>query len=230
MANYLIHFNPYHDKLGRFDKAPFNKSKLPSYGGEGINAPIYKSLPRGDKRAEQLKELYENDYIIKKGSQYNRITSTPNEKFNKRMYVSGGYYQYEEVLGELGTASYLDVYQTKKDVVIAGKKTIEKILNDIGGEPASKIIKALNTDWLDKNSSDDYYDRNNDGKPYVDFLYKDTYGIANEFISRLQNAGYDGLPDPFDSGMGPAGNGLDDDATIFINDVLNKKSSTQTVY
>lgn len=216
----LMHFNPYHDKLGRFAKSPINKSELPSYGGKGVRSPLN----------EELKEVYENDYIIKKGTQYQRITSAKDEKFNKRTYVSGGMYQYDELFTNNGDFTYLDIYQTKRDAVIAGKKTIESILKEIGNEPADKILKALNTDWSDEKKADDVYDKDNDGRAYVDFIYKDTYGIADEFISKLRSKGYDGLPDPLDSYMGPSGNGLESDATIFINNVLDKKLSIQTVY
>lgn len=40
MANYLIHFNPYHDKLGRFDKAPFNTTKIRKEANKKLKSDI----------------------------------------------------------------------------------------------------------------------------------------------------------------------------------------------
>ena len=40
MADYLIHFNPYHDKRGRFDKAPFNIDRIRKEANRKINTDI----------------------------------------------------------------------------------------------------------------------------------------------------------------------------------------------
>lgn len=245
-------------------------SKLPHYGGKGVQAPLgsagyYEKDKDGNFRSdndwnrvksEKAKESDETDYVVKKGSIYKRITSEKDEKFNKRMYVGGGEVNdeefdtmYIETLGSLWSAEnvYINTLETKKDTIIAGKKTVESILKEIGGEDANKIIKAFNTEKKKMPT----FSTSKDGKMYnifgietkkykeykenfkkwekeenerynrIDFLYKDNYKIADEFIKKLKDKGYDGLGDPAD-GILLDKNGFDPDAVIFVNDVLKR--------
>ena len=153
-----------------------------------------------------------SDFIVNKGSRYQRVTTSGNEKFDKRLYVGTDTSQYVEYLVDYNKEYYIDTLETKKDVIIAGQNTIKDILNEIGNEPAKKIIESIDDIY-----SDDAYDK--DGDPYNDFLYKDKYKIADEFIKKLKNRGYDGLRDPADSSVGI---GIDYDATVFVKDVLKK--------
>lgn len=243
MANYLIHYNPYHDpKTGRFDN-------VPSYGGKGISAPLYS--------ARKIDEPNKTDYVIKKGSRYYRVTNEQNEKFKKRTYAGGGDHDnlddkiqlYVETLSSFYTEEgikknvYLNELETKKDILIAGKNTVESILKEIGGKDADDIIKSLNTENMPmpekpnkkyglfgktraykeyKKQIEDFYKDSENRTRHRDFLYKDEYKIADTFIQKLKNKGYSGLSDPADGTL--VGHGLDPDATIFIDDVLKLKA------
>ena len=239
-------------------------SKLPHYGGKGIQGPLnsagyYEKNEHGFNKYDnngnkiitgKVKGPDETDYVIKKGSTYSRVTSQKDEKFNKRMYVGGGKAfneefdtLYKETLSGLLSSNdmYINTLETKRDVVIAGRKTVESILKEIGGEDVNKILKAFDSkdEPRPKMPSKKYGFFGNKTKEYkqyekerdrweeisnektkrIDFLYRDEYKIADKFIKKLKDRGYDGLSDPADGTLINK-NGLDPDATIFVNDVL----------
>lgn len=257
-----------------------DSSKLPHYGGKGIQAPLnsagyYKRDKNGfyeldnkwsRVRNKKIKGPQETDYVIKKGSIYKRATSKEDENFNKRIYVGGGeknedgkyndvdeyIKKYADDLKGLVDAEhiYVNTLETKRDTIIAGKNTVESILKEIGGKNVDSIIESLNYDW-------DNYDKDRPVKPkmydesgnrikeneekyikylkeldvwnenltkrtsYIDFLYEDQYKVADQFIKKLKDKGYDGLADPADGTM-LKGRDIDPDATIFVNDVLKR--------
>ncbi len=254
-----------------------NPKDLPHYGGKGIQAPLssagyfkrnkYGFYHLDDKinkiKTGKVKGPDETDYVVKKGSIYKRITSQENEKFNKRMYVGGGEINtsgyddeyindYVQVLNDLMIANnvYVDTLETKRDVIIAGKNTVESILREIGGEDANKIIEAFNTDDKEKpikptkkyglfggetkaykkykKEYDIWEKERNEKYDRIDFLYKDKYKIADQFIKKLKDRGYDGLADPAD-GVMLKGRDIDPDATIFINDVLKRTNQKKYI-
>ena len=57
MAGYLIHYNPYHDKLGRFDKRPFSYDYY-DYSKDHIER--VKKNP--EKKFSSVKEIYTDKY------------------------------------------------------------------------------------------------------------------------------------------------------------------------
>lgn len=271
--SYLIHYGTPGQKWGvrRFqnedgtwteegkERRRVDASKLPHYGGKGIQAPLYKAAHPDIGPDKEVKGPNETDYVIKKGSIYKRLTTEENEKFNKRMYVGGGnidgedrtglYLETLEAFYGVGWENvYLDTLETKKDVIIAGKDTVESILKEIGDEDANKIISAFNSKRLNpyfdapkkpnkqynlfggktkayKQYEKDYEDFNKkhtEQVNYIDFMYGNKYEkTANEVIRKLKDMGYDGLSDPADGTMLDK-EGFDPDATIFINDVLKK--------
>lgn len=196
--------------------------RIQSYGGNNLDSPISRALWEKQKQTGQpISEIrknfnYDDDYIINKNTIYERTTNVPNEKFNKRMYAtsSSSASDYAEALfQDVKTKNvYYNTLETQRDVLVAGKNTINDILKDVGGSNAKKIAKAIKIGdtkkkGLLKKTS------------YVDFLYKDDYKIADKFIKELKDRGYDAIPDPMDSGIGV---GYDDDSIIFVNDVLKR--------
>jgi hypothetical protein len=196
--------------LGTSQKSSSEKKKLPKYGGKNIRGPLSYSK---DKNAWLA--FNNGDYIIKKGSIYERATTNPNEKFKNRMYVSENGRSYVEQLFDSG-CGYVDVYKLDRDAVIAGRETIVDILNSLNTKQSKKIAKRMahvptkkNIDSMLYNPFDDFLMSN--------FLYRKT---AKNFINELRNRGYDGIPDPLDSGFRDS---VSFDATIFVNNILSKE-------
>ena len=199
--------------LGASQKSPKEKrvikKKLPKYGGKDIKGPLTYSK---DKNAWLA--FNNGDYIIKKGSIYERATTNPNEKFKNIMYVSENGRTYVEQLFDYGLG-YVDVYKLDRDAVIAGRETIVDILNSLNTKQSKKIAKRM--EQVPTKKVIDLYDPRDDFM-MSKFLYRKT---AKKFINELRNRGYDGIPDPLDSGFRDS---VSFDATIFVNDILSKES------
>lgn len=193
--------------LNKSQMSPSEKKKLPKYGGKDVIGPLAYSK---DKNAWLA--FNNGDYIIKKGSMYERATSNPNETFKNRMYVSENGRAYVEQLFDSGHG-YVDVYKLDRDAVMAGRETIVDILNSLNTRQSKKIAKRMAEVPTKKsilyNPLDDFM--------WSNIIYRKT---AKNFINELRNRGYDGIPDPLDSGFRDS---VSFDATIFVNNILSKE-------
>lgn len=265
---YLIHYGipgqkwgvrRYQNEDGTWTEEGKFRRNVPHYGGKGITAPL---TSRGYGQYDYEKKEWNKsvkgpevtDYIIKKGSQYKRFTMNPDEKFAKRTYVGSDPLLYDEyMLVNKEGDRYISTLETKKDVLVAGKKTLDSILESIGDKSAKDAIEALNNkkpdiddekyniikrtkDGVQYVSGTDKEKYDEDHKKYVDnagFMYEDKYGLAEKVIKELKNRGYDALADPEDSPMysyyknNGMQNSFDPEATIFINDVLKNIKTTK---
>ena len=156
-----------------------------------------------------------DDYIFKKGSKVERLTSQPDEKFKDRTYVTQNETRkyYEGTPPSQRSGLFNDKYVLNKDCVIAGKKTVEKILNEI-----DPYLEIQTKEKLGKWANDYSYDHLLESDYVNDLMLKDTQ-LRKDFTDKLKNKGYDGIVDPVDSnillGFAPT-------AVIFVNDVLDR--------
>lgn len=199
----------------------------------------------------------DEDYIIKKGTKFHRATTEKNEKFKNRTYVSGydGAEGMAEWLGytrENGRNIYIDELETKRDVVMAGKKTVVDILKSIGTEDANRIALTYDDSYRIKKREEDAkaiektkkVNKKLNSKTfnfffpnYKNVVYKQTISNppkpkAEDFLytdwnSETSKAFIKELKDRGYSGLSDpldalADNAIDKDAVVFVNDVLKK--------
>jgi len=172
-----------------------------------------------------------SDIVIKRGTQLERASMDSEDEFRDYRYVSINGYDY---LSEVGGDRVL-YYTNDKDLVIAGKKTVNDLLSKMGARTLDDRMDNdfdSEEDWLNNDTED--------GAP----LAKDRLNFmgnqkniadrefAIEFAKKLKAMGYDGLFDPEDSAI----NKSDTHATshnipmIIVDDVLRKtgeKSSNE---
>lgn len=142
------------------------------------------------------------DYVIVKGSDFFRYTQTPNEVFKDRLYVSMDAGEYlNDYFAESINTRFVKL-TNDKDLLIAGRRSINKILKDIGEKTLPKDVDEYNQ------------------KVYIDadFMFKDS-DTRKKFIEEAKRQGYSGMTDPIDSNMGI---GFGAGALIFFEDVLRK--------
>jgi hypothetical protein len=164
-----------------------------------------------------------SDIVIKRGTQLERASVDSEDEFRDYRYVSINGYDY---LAEVGGDRVL-YYTNDKDLVIAGKKTVNDLLSKMGARTLDDRMDNdfdSEEDWLDSDTED--------GEP----LAKDQLNFmgnqkniadrefAVEFAKKLKEMGYDGLFDPEDSAI----NKWDEHPTshnvpmIIVDDVLRK--------
>lgn len=160
----------------------------------------YKEIKNGKMLSRNPK-----DYVLVKGSDFFRYTKTPNEVFKDRLYVSmdAGEYLNDYFADSLST-KYVS-YTNDKDLLIAGRKSVNNILKKIGEKMLPKSAY-------------------NHSKVYIDpdFMFTDSES-RKKFIEEAKKQGYSGMPDPTDSNMGI---GFGPGALIFFDDVLRKTRET----
>jgi len=134
-----------------------------------------------------------HDIIIKKGSQFQRITDTKDESKLKRLYVTQqvGQYYISEFLRK---DSFVRVYSLKNDVKLAGRDTVNQVLNDIGVYNLGNNRDDVQTGKRHGKLS--WYKYSNE-----DLFAKTTTPNAQKYIiNELKKRGYNGLIDPMDAG------------------------------
>ena len=157
------------------------------------NGPPYPLKPEdhsaAEKKAKRRKEE-ESDEHISKGHKFERVYTEGKEPTSwqkKRLYVSDDASDYlnDYFFDEL-SAVKIQTIEAKKDMIIAGEKTINRILKDIGEKPLHKVF--------DKKGN---HNRNHYGTDR-DFLLKNEK-LGKEFINRMLKEGYSGVKDPADA-------------------------------
>jgi hypothetical protein len=142
------------------------------------------------------------------------MTTNKNEKFNTRMYVSlsDNSSDYMEIALRPGQKVYENTYVLRRDAFVAGKESLQKILDNI---PEAKGIKLGDWDSM-----------NGENWQIHDFMNNDAGKIRDKVIYQLKKQGYDAIMDPVDSGIGI---GFDYTAMIFINDDVLKLSKQKAI-
>lgn len=213
----------YQNEDGSYTKEGLER-RIKSYGGKGKFTDF-----------DYEKDInFDNDFILNKGTKHQRLTDTPEEDLskNKRTYVTGTH------VGEYGDyiafdkTPYYDVLETQRDVLVAGRDTMRSILNEIGDKKVNDIIEAVSMgreEYIDKktnqNSGAEIREKYDDKwDEYTDFLNnnKKYEKVANEFISKLKDKGYDAVIDPQDGGNNNAESVFSKDAVIYVNNVLKR--------
>jgi len=140
-----------------------------------------------------------NDIIIKKGSQFQRITTTKDESMLNRLYVTQRVQDYyiPEFLKE---NSFVRVYSLNKDVKLAGRDTVNEILHTYGGKNLGS-----RTDFKYHNKPGTRYATLSWYKFSNEDLFSNTSSdsvkkVQNLLIKDLTKRGYSGLIDPMDAG------------------------------
>lgn len=171
------------------------------YGEGGYN-------PKNVKKVKNFKKYdprtdVKRDILISKGNELQRLTTSENEKFKDRLYVSNDAYSYMDVMNTTDIDKmYVDTYKNKKALRIAGEDTIKDILKEIGDYK----IDSYDTSDPRLDVSD----------MYMDPKLKD---ISKQFTKKARKKGYDGLMDPVDSNIGI---GYVPSAIIVFNNVMDK--------
>lgn len=164
-----------------------------------------------------------SDIVIKKGTQLQRASNDSEDEFRDYKYVSINGFNY---LKEVGGDRVL-YYTNDKDIVIAGKKTVNNLLSKMGARTLDdRMTSDFNNedDWLNDESDDgtgeskDKLNFMGDQKKYSDREF------AIEFAKKLRDIGYDGMFDPEDSAINinDSHNTARDVPMIMVNDVLRK--------
>lgn len=172
-----------------------------------------------------------SDIVIKRGTQLERASTDSEDEFRDYRYVSINGYDY---LSEVGGDRVL-YYTNDKDLVIAGKKTVNDLLSKMG---ARTLDDRMDNDF---DSEEDWFNNDTeDGAPLakdqLNFMGKQKTiadrEFAIEFAKNLKAMGYDGLFDPEDSAINkrdlhPTSQNI---PIIIVDDVLRKtgeKSSNE---
>lgn len=186
----------YQNKDGTWTAAGKRKRRAKSYSG--IDEAQSKSL--GKSGIHGPFGIEPDDFILKRGTVHYRVTTNPEEKFSRRMYVSNDpdYYLRSAIAG-YGKQYYVDTLKQDKDVLVAGKKAIQECLDEIGSNHIN-IYDNVGT---------------------KEFLYRESdREIADKFIDSLRRKGYGALMDPADSLI--SDEAKVDTAMIFVEDILSK--------
>lgn len=167
------------------------------------------------------------DFVIKKGSNVYRVSKNQRSNIDgnrDRLYVhSSGEkssYNYDltspkanrEIQQDMYDSSYVNSYKTKRNITVAGKETINKLLKEVGEKPLSELY-----DWSNNMPIDSLTDR--------DFMMgrsEHMQDVSAKVISKAKEHGYDAIMDPMDSNIG---RGYDPSAMIIINNVLEQYGS-----
>ena len=222
--SYLVHHGIKGQKWGKRNGPPYPLSKNISTGKkiktdkvdinsipknriyDNVDKIPYDTLEKGNPFSENP-----DDFALRKGSTFERVSLNSNEKFKNRIYVSQSPSVYgPDVVASDGKDMYVYTYESIDDIIVAGKDSIINALKDIkGSEP---VMDNLTAEWYGDVKDWDALDFMNNlsetGK------YKD---IAEQMIKSLNDRGFDAIMDPVDSNMSP-GIGYIPTAMIFIND------------
>ena len=152
-------------------------------------------------------EDYRNDFGIKKGTKYQRVTHSKKEKKVQSTYVSRNALDYSDWDAFDDSKTYVSNYKTTKDFIVAGQRSINRILREIGDTPIRKV-SVNSKDYSKANKHRDFMSNNPD--------------LRSRFINQAKKEGYSAMLDPVDSKMGV---GYSPTATIVFDDVLEKLST-----
>lgn len=207
--------------------------RIQSYGGKGD----YAHLDKHNKN-------FDEDFIIKKGTKYGRVTDAHEENLskNKRTFVGGqSFGEYADYLDlDWGKNIHYDTLETKRDTLIAGRNTMKSILDKIGGSNAKKISEAVTLgqdEYVNKKMGNSFYidpikekelrkKYFNEWSEYADFMNNKKYKkVADTYIKELNKQGYDATIDPRDGGNNNTEYPFDPDAMAFVSDVLKRTES-----
>jgi hypothetical protein len=222
MRNYLVHHGIKGQKWGvrRFQNADGSYTNLGKQRRQQTNV-FYKGQKArlndehkhekdmswlGDRK-DVMKNYHpvKDDLIFKKGSEFERITSSKTENPNKRRYVTqtienynNDHFNFDEQGNSLKT--YIKTYTIDRDIKIAGYNTVNKVLKDIGEIPLETI---------------NIYGQNGQADYFMNRTDKDKK-ISKAITDYLKKNNYDGLIDPVDI------SGFSNSSYIIINDVLKE--------
>lgn len=168
-----------------------------------------------DKQKRQLNKLTNKngDYVIKKGTEFSRVTTNKNESDKGSKYMSfldddKNTYRYD-FSHNLDGNIYEDIYKSKKDILVAShERTISTVLDKIGNKKVSDIMSEKDLTWekkttsgylakdafnkvKDKTLKDFYKDIETPNSPGKDLIQeKENRDLANNYVrigSRILN-------------------------------------------
>lgn len=182
------------------------------------------------------------DFVIKKGSEAYRSTTSDDEVMKGKKYVSfraddiPTYKHYVEERSHPGDNTYTDTYSTRKDVRVAGLRTQAEVLQEMYGrtiKSESLINDFKKRGWIDDNIMNKPISEMTD-KEFGKYLYSNPFShdldimnkpLSNkdtsEFIKKMSDKGYDAVVDMVDTTIGYA------DAPVVVlesNNSLKRKS------
>ena len=173
-----------------------NRNKLKKYSHDDLSKELL------SKKKKSPYGLDADDYILKKDNRFARFTIGDEQNLGARTYVSKQprIYAQDYIYDDPGN-TYIDVYKTNQQILIAGEKTVNKILNNIGEKP----LKSY--DFYDKPGTD------------RDFMLKESK-MRSDFIKEARKNGYGGIIDTSD---GANGMNIAPSATIlFANEAIDR--------
>ena len=186
-----------------------------------------KGMKWGVRKDQNNTKVHQGDIVIKKGSKYGRITLNQKENFDTRLYVSKNPISYatlpsviKYVINGNKDKVYVDIYETNKDLIVAGKDSVDRILKDIGEKPVKYQLdfnNRKNKDWVNW-TDPDFLNR---GRKNSEKYNPKNDKLVKKFIKEAKKQGYSAIVDPEDAINAP----IEKTATIFIDKQLNKIGS-----
>lgn len=170
-----------------------------------------------EKKVNPLKSKYrysdmENDVYLKKGTEFKRLhhpdSPNPTDLQKSRTYASMNPNTFIAD-GNFGQA--ISTLKTKKNTIVAGQKSIDRMLMELGNAPMADAMTYKNK-MMEFN-----LDKNDQKLTRPDFVMRGDDELAKKFIAKAKSEGYGGTIDIWD-----AKTEFSPTATIFFDDVMEK--------
>ena len=219
-ADYLVHYNHNHDKLGRFarsvkirkefsKKHPLdikeNRNERKEYSKSGIKRGLFKDTIREGSSVYRYSSTSKE--TIDGRRKYASLTKTDRKVYKKDAL--------NNVLSNKGNEVYLYQLQTTKKLKVAkGEKVTKDLIKRYGDKEVrqaykdiSKVNLRTNYHKLQKELRDPknenhwmYDDLTKKSERVSKFVHKKLYDekVSNEVYERYRNKGYDAIVDPED--------------------------------
>lgn len=167
--------------------------------------------PAGKKRAAQNRKK-PDAYVIRKGTDFYRLSSTKDEDLKKRIYASPSTedkHSYDEMFDGLWgydpDKMYNHVYTLTKDIKVAkGREVTDYLVKKYGDVRIKDIYKQERTFDYDRMTLDQkhlkllvYGSRNKEYQKFLNDTMMDK-AINDEVVKEFSKRGYDAITDPED--------------------------------